>query len=111
VNLVATQRRRIAPDTVCDVNRWRRNGSLAILVFVCSLLVLASCSGAQDSERATEIFAECLERNGVDVQDLEVTLDADGSVGGISATILSEGDVSYEPTVRLACTEEVELNP
>jgi hypothetical protein len=55
------------------------------------------------------MFADCLQRNGVAVQDLEVTLEADGSVGNISATIVSEGDVPYEPTVRLACTQEVEL--
>jgi hypothetical protein len=29
-------------------------------------------------------------------------------VGSISAAIVSEGEVAYEPTVRLACTEEVE---
>ena len=83
---------------------------MAMLFVVCSSLVLASCSSAPDSRRATEVFADCLERNGVEVRDLEVTLDADGSVGTISATILSEGDVSYEPTIRLACTEEVELD-
>lgn len=75
-----------------------------------SFLVLASCSDVPDSGRATEIFADCLERNGVEVQELEVTLKADGSVGNISATIVSEGDVPYEPTIRMACTEEVELN-
>ena len=88
----------------------RRNGSVAILLIVCSLLLLASCSSDPDPQRATEIFADCLERNGVEVQDLEVTLNADGSVGSISATIVSESDVPYEPTVRLSCTEEVELN-
>jgi hypothetical protein len=44
------------------------------------------------------------------VDDLEVTLNADGSVGDISATIVSEGDVPYEPTIRMACTQEVELD-
>jgi hypothetical protein len=81
-----------------------------MLFVVCSILVLASCSDVPDSGRATEIFAECLERNGVEVQDLEVSLNADGSVGSISATILSEGEEPYEPTVRMACTEEVELD-
>lgn len=77
---------------------------------VCLSLVLASCSDVPDSQRATEIFADCLQRNGVEVQDLDVTLNADSSVGSISATIVSEGDVPYEPTIRLACTEEVELD-
>lgn len=77
---------------------------------VCSVLVLASCSDVPDSGRATEIFADCLERNDVEVQDLEVTLNADGSVGSISATIMNEGAVPYEPAVRMACTEDVELN-
>ena len=81
-----------------------------MLFVVCFSLLFASCSSAPDSRRATEVFAECLERNGVEVRDLEVTLDADGLVGSISATIISEGDVSYEPTIRLACTEEVELD-
>ncbi|HUF15366.1 MAG TPA: hypothetical protein VMQ46_05725 [Acidimicrobiia bacterium] len=88
----------------------RRNLWVAMLFLVWSFLVLASCSDIPDSQRATEIFADCLERNGVEVDDLEVTLNADGSVGDISATIVSEGDVPYEPTIRIACTQEVELD-
>lgn len=80
------------------------------MLFVCCLLVLTSCSSTPDSDAATETFAACLERNGVVAEDLEVTLNADGSVGSISATIVSEGDVPYEPSIRLACTEEVERN-
>lgn len=38
-----------------------------------------------------------------------VTMDGD-TVGEISVAILSEGDVAYEPALREACTEEVELN-
>lgn len=83
---------------------------MAALFVFCSIFVLASCSDVPDSGRATEVFADCLERNGIEVQDLEVTLNTDGSVGSISATIISEGEVAYEPTVRIACTEEVELN-
>jgi hypothetical protein len=52
----------------------------------------------------TSIFVDCLERNGVVAQDVEVTLDADSSVASIGAR--QEGDVAYEPSVRLACTEE-----
>lgn len=88
----------------------RQHGLVATLFVLCSILVLASCSDVPDSGRATEVFADCLERNDVEVQDLEVILDADGSVASISATIVSEGEVPYEPTVRMACTEEVELN-
>lgn len=83
---------------------------VVILILTCFSLVLGSCSESPDSETATETFAACLERNGIDVEDLEVSLNADGSVATIAATILSEGDVPYEPTVRLACTEEVELS-
>ena len=50
------------------------------------------------------IFVDCLKRNGVVAQDVEVTLDADSSVASIGAR--QEGDVAYEPSVRLACTEE-----
>ena len=71
-------------------------------------MFVTSCSTTPDSERATELFADCLQRNGVEVQDLEVTLDEDGSIAGISAEIVSEGDVAYEPTVPLACPQEVE---
>jgi hypothetical protein len=39
---------------------------------------------------------------------VNVELDDDGTVRTIALGILSEGDVAYEPTVRLACTEEVE---
>lgn len=81
-----------------------------MLFVVASILVLTSCSRAPDSERATEVFADCLERNHVEVEDVEVVLNEDGSVGSISATVLSEGEVPYEPTVRLACTEEAAPN-
>ena len=94
--------------TFGDVSR--RNAWVAMLFLVCTFLALASCSEVPDSQRATEIFADCLERNSVEVQDVEVTLNEDGSVGTISATIVSEGDVAYEPTIRMACTEEVELD-
>lgn len=78
-----------------------------LLLLLCAVFV-ASCSRTPDSQRATEIFADCLQRNGVEAQNLQVTVDADGSVGGISLTIVSEGDTPYEPAVRLACTQEVE---
>ncbi|HXV71421.1 MAG TPA: hypothetical protein VEB69_08470 [Acidimicrobiia bacterium] len=83
---------------------FRKSG----LVIALSLSLFA-CS-PPDSGRATEIFADCLQRNGVEAEDVEVVLNSDGSVGSISARIVSEGGVAYEPTVRLACTEEVELS-
>jgi hypothetical protein len=73
-----------------------------------ALLILAACELAPDAERATTRFVECLERNGVVAEDVSVTLAGDGTIEGISAVIVEEGDVPYEPTVRLACTEEVE---
>lgn len=73
-------------------------------------LLLVGCSGETplDSAEATARFGECLDRNGVVYEDLEVELDADGTGWTISAGILSEGDVAYEPAIRLACTEELE---
>lgn len=69
-------------------------------------LGLAGCQGL-DSDAASVRFADCLERNGVQAEDVVVTMRA-GSVEGVSLVIVSEGDVAYEPTVRLLCTEEVE---
>jgi hypothetical protein len=89
----------------------RTNGSrhgrwLAVLV---AAVVLFSCA-RPDNERAAEVFGDCLRRNGVEAVDVELALNSDGSVAEVSATIISEGDLTYEPTVRLACTKEVELN-
>lgn len=73
--------------------------------------MLVSCGGNSplDAAEASARFGECLDRNGVTYQNLVVELDTDGTVGTISVTILSEGDVAYEPAIRLACTEELEL--
>lgn len=73
-------------------------------------LLLASCTEVPDSEKATGIFADCLQRNGVEVENLELTLNEDGTVAAVSARIVGEEEVPYEPTVRLACIEEVDLN-
>src|SRR5690606_6329833 len=72
--------------------------------------ILVGCGGETplDAAEATARFGECLDRNGVSYEDLEVEMDGDGTVGTISVGILSEGDVAYEPAIRLACTEEVE---
>lgn len=81
------------------------------LTALLSVIVLASaCSGAPtpDSAQATAQFAECLERNGVVAEDVEVELDDDGTVRTIALGVLSEGEVAYEPIVRLACTQEIE---
>lgn len=77
-------------------------------VAACAIIGIAvlGCQG-QDSDTATSAFVECLERNGVVAEDVEVTMSG-GSIEGISLLIVSEGDVPYEPTVRLACSEEVE---
>ena len=69
---------------------------------------LAGCQGF-DSDEASKIFADCLERNGIEAEDVVVTMDGD-TVDEVSLVILSEGDVAYEPTLREACTEEVEAN-
>ena len=80
--------------------------SLAALAIV--VVSVVGCRGL-DSDEASKIFADCLERSGVEAEDVVVTMDGD-TVGEISVMILSEGDVAYEPALREACTEEVELN-
>jgi hypothetical protein len=77
-----------------------------VLLAVVITLSLVSCRSL-DSDEASTIFASCLDRNGVQAEDVVVTMDGD-SVSEISLMILSEGDVAYEPTLRLSCTEEVE---
>lgn len=78
----------------------------SIIALVALFFALVSCQGL-DSDQATAIFADCLRRNGVEAQDVAVTMSGD-SVEGISVVIISEGNVPYEPTLREACTEEVE---
>ncbi len=88
----------------------RRGKAWSIIATAIALTaVLSSCS-PPDSDRATRVFADCLERNGVEADSIELTLNSDGSVASVSVIILSEGEVAYEPTIRLACAEEVELN-
>ncbi len=81
-----------------------RTNSHRLLVL---LLAVSACS-PPDSDVATERFADCLVRHGVEVERLTVTVGTDGSVEGIEAVVLSEGDLAYEPVVRLACTAEIE---
>jgi hypothetical protein len=59
--------------------------------------VVGCADPSPDVGSATATFADCLERNGIEVQDLELTLNDDTSVGGISATILGEADVPSRP--------------
>jgi hypothetical protein len=78
----------------------------ALVGWVVVGLGLAACQGTGETE-ATATFSDCLARNGIVAESVEVTL-RDGAIGSIDVVILSEGDVPYEPSVRLACTEEVE---
>lgn len=79
-----------------------------------SLLILAifvvSCQAGPSSEDATATFADCLERNGIVAEDVQVTVGDDGAIEGIEARILEEGAAAYEPAIRLACTAEVEAD-
>jgi hypothetical protein len=79
--------------------------SLAVALVLLSALTACARS---DSDEATATFIACLERNGVEAQDVRVTVDRAGKVEGIEAVIVSEGEVPYEPVVRMACTQEVE---
>lgn len=81
---------------------------IAVLLSVLALASACSGSPSPDSAGATARFVECLERNGVGAEDVEVELDEDGTVRTIALGILSEGEVAYEPTIRLACTTEAE---
>lgn len=84
------------------MDRLKRLGAIAMVA-----VSLVGCQGL-DSEEASRIFAECLQRNGVEAEHVVVTMDGD-AVADISLLILSEGDVSYEPELREVCTDEVEL--
>jgi hypothetical protein len=77
-----------------------------VLLAVLITLSVVSCRSL-DSDEASAIFASCLERSGVQAEDVVVTMDGN-SISEISLLILSEGDVPYEPAVRLSCTDEVE---
>lgn len=81
-----------------------------LTVFLIVLAFASACAGSPppDEAAATARFAECLERHGIVADGVEVDLNDDGTVGTIALGILSEGDVPYEPVVRLACTQEVE---
>lgn len=93
--------------TVMECKRPRLQTYLTSLLMILSLV---SCSTTSDNEEASRTFADCLSLNGVEAEGVEVTVDTDGKVEGIAVTIISEGEVAYEPILRLGCTEEVELN-
>lgn len=84
--------------------RSRRVLAAAMLV-----LFLGACS-KPDSARATEIYADCLERNGIEAEGVEVKLNSDGTVASISERWLTEVDTDFAVTVRLGCTAEVEAS-
>jgi hypothetical protein len=81
-----------------------------VLLFV--LAFASGCAGSPppDEAAATARFAECVERHGIVADSVEVEINDDGTVGSIALGILSEGDIPYEPVVRLACTQEVEAS-
>lgn len=60
---------------------------------------------ALDSDTATALFNDCLTHHGAVAEDVSVTVRG-GSTEDISLPVVSEGDVPYEPDVRLACSEE-----
>ena len=47
----------------------------------------------RDIVDATATFADCLERNGIVAEDVQVTVGDDGAIEGIEARILEEGAV------------------
>lgn len=77
------------------------------LLPVLALAVASLGCTEPDHAEATEAFRECLQRHGVEAESLSVRVDGNGQIESIELTILSEGDVAYEPAIRLACTDEV----
>jgi hypothetical protein len=92
----------VLTSSVTLMNRTKAFVGIAVLA-----VGLVACEGGLDSDEASAIFADCLERNGIEAQNVEVTI-SDGTVEDISLGILSEGEIPYEPVVRLQCTDEVE---
>lgn len=83
----------------------RRPGRALLLA---AALILAGCQSApQDVSVA---FEDCLTRHGVVTQDVQATLGSHGTIESLSVVIVKEGDVAYEPELRLACSAEVEGN-
>ncbi|MGA7272970.1 MAG: hypothetical protein WB239_18000 [Acidimicrobiia bacterium] len=84
----------------------------AILVLVTALASGCSSGPTPDLEalsaRAVTLFQDCFARNDVQAENVKVDVSADGHVRTLSAQIVAEGDVPFEPQVRLACTQEVE---
>lgn len=87
-----------------------RYRALMLITTVALVIVATGCTDDQnvDTEQATSVFIECLDRNGIEARDVRITLNEDGTVATIEAEILNEADVAYEPAVRIGCTQEVE---
>ena len=77
------------------------------LLAILALTIASVGCNQLDHDGATEAFRDCLQRNGVEVERLNVRVDGIGQIESIELTVLTEGAVAYEPTIRLACTEEV----
>lgn len=75
-----------------------------------TLIALLGACSEPDPARATKIYVDCLERNGIEAEGVEVTLNADGSVASISERWLTEVDTAFAVTVRAGCTAEVEAD-
>lgn len=88
--------------------RRGRAGCLTLVLAALLALAAAACTPQRDASSAIGVFEDCLERNGVRAGDITLSLDGGGRVESLSATIVEEGDVPYEPAVRLACIAEVE---
>lgn len=79
-----------------------------LILTAAALIITSACSNNLDADEATAIFSDCLARNGIEAGNVDITLDSSGTIDSLSVVVLGEGDVAYEPTIRLACTEEVE---
>ncbi len=92
--------------------RLSSSTAVAILVMVLALATGCTTTPTPDPEalsnRAVTLFQDCFSRNHVQAENVKVEVSADGHVRTLSAQIVGEGDVAFEPQVRLACTQEVE---
>lgn len=92
----------------------RRSPGTAAAILVVFIALATGCSRDPNpdlkalSARAVTLFQDCFSRNGVQAENVEVEVSAEGHVRTLSAQIVAEGDVPFEPQVRLACTQEVE---
>ena len=85
----------------------KTNRKMRKLVNTPALATAGVACQATDTAKASDRFTDCLQRNGVEAEDVEVVM-SDGVVESLTLVVVDEGEARYEPTVRLVCTLELE---